>query len=403
MGQWRRGLRLRHRGDEPVTPPREGLDVTGGLGRVAQGLPQLPHRRVEAVVEVDERVRRPELVPQLLSGHHLARALQEQDQQAKRLILQPDLQSLPAQLPETRGRPRRTRSRGSAAEWLTAPWRALIARECSTRTETIPVQASAQASWIACLSGLPRVDLQLRCRALNASLSRADRWRHRSRGLRVEERRRKMTAKSRVAGRSAGIGRRQDGRVALLALISLPGAGAGRRRDGLEPDHAAGGGGGEPQPAAAAQGRGDGPRGDARRRELRRAAVRGLCRAGVAVRGSLDRGGGGPGGLRRADPAAARAGGHAGRGPLGVALQDPRRARQGRGPGGGRGRRCVRSSPCAAPTGPTWTAPTPSAAVLASTSARRRPSGTPASPPGASSRRSCSSAATSSGPRVRRA
>jgi hypothetical protein len=51
------------------------------------------------VVEVDERIRWPELVPQLLSGHHLARPLQEQGQQAKGLILQTDLQSLPAQLP----------------------------------------------------------------------------------------------------------------------------------------------------------------------------------------------------------------------------------------------------------------------------------------------------------------
>src|SRR6266705_3785162 len=99
MDQWRRGPWLCQRGDEPVTPAREGLYVTGGLGRVAQGLPQLPHGRVEAVVEVDERIRGPELVPQLLSGHHLARTLQEQGQQAKRLILQTDPQSLPAQLP----------------------------------------------------------------------------------------------------------------------------------------------------------------------------------------------------------------------------------------------------------------------------------------------------------------
>src|SRR5438034_2270355 len=98
MGQWRRGPRLCDRGDEPVTPAREGLDVTGAFGRVAQGFPQLPYGRVEAVVEVDERVRGPELVPQLLSGHHLARTLQEQGQQAKRLILQTDLASLPAQL-----------------------------------------------------------------------------------------------------------------------------------------------------------------------------------------------------------------------------------------------------------------------------------------------------------------
>ena len=98
MGQWRRGSRLGQRGDEPVTPAREGLDVAGGLGRVAQGLPQLPHGRVEAVVEVNERIRGPELVPQLFSAHHLARALQEQGQQSKRLILEPDLDSLPAQL-----------------------------------------------------------------------------------------------------------------------------------------------------------------------------------------------------------------------------------------------------------------------------------------------------------------
>ena len=41
------------RGDEPVTTARKGFDVTRGLGGVAQGLPQLPHRRVEAVVEID--------------------------------------------------------------------------------------------------------------------------------------------------------------------------------------------------------------------------------------------------------------------------------------------------------------------------------------------------------------
>src|SRR5438128_7064190 len=104
-------------------------------------------------------------------------------------------------------------------------------------------------------------------------------------------------AKQRVAGRSAGIGGGQDGHGGAPRADQLARAGAGRRRDGLEPDHAAGGDGGGP-PAAAAEGGGDGSRGGARRRELRRAAVRGVRGAGVTVWGSLDRGGGGPGGLR---------------------------------------------------------------------------------------------------------
>ena len=128
---------------------------------------------------------------------------------------------------------------------------------------------------------------------------------------------------------------------------------------------------------------------------------RGLCRAGLAVRGSVDRGRGGSGRLRRADPAAPGAGGHAGRGPLELALQDPRRARQGRGPGGGRGGRRadrrlaqhgrVRRGRHLHVRQRSWGVP----------ARRRRPSGTPASPPGGSSRLSCSSAATSSGQRVR--
>src|SRR5216684_211970 len=133
-------------------------------------------------------------------------------------------------------------------------------------------------------------------------------------GLRVEEEA-EDEAKSRVAGRSEGIGGGQGGRGGAPRADQLARAGAGRRRDGLEPDHGAGGVGGAPQPAAAAAGAGHGSRGDPRRRELYRSAVRGVRGAGVTVWGSLDRGGGGPSGLRRADPAAARAGGPARRSP----------------------------------------------------------------------------------------
>src|SRR5439155_12797317 len=138
--------------------------------------------------------------------------------------------------------------------------------------------------------------------------SRSRPLRHRSTGSALKEEA-EDEAKQRVAGKSTGIGGRQDGRGRAPRADQLARTGAGRRRDGLEPDHAAGGGGGGPQPAAAAEGGGDGSRGGARRRELRRAALRGVRGAGVTVRGSLDRGGGGPSGLRRADPVAARAGG----------------------------------------------------------------------------------------------
>src|SRR6266850_7002189 len=100
-------------------------------------------------------------------------------------------------------------------------------------------------------------------------------------GLRVEEEA-ADEAKSRVAGRSAGIGGGQDGRGGAPRADQLARTGAGRRRDGLEPDYAAGGGGGRRQPAAA-EGGDDGSRGDARRRELHSTAVRGVRRARVTV------------------------------------------------------------------------------------------------------------------------
>src|SRR5438552_7894513 len=91
-------------------------------------------------------------------------------------------------------------------------------------------------------------------------------------GLRVEEEA-ADEAKSRVAGRSAGIGGGQDGRRGAPRADQPARASAGRRRDGLEPDHAAGGVGGAPQPAAAAAGAGNGSRSDPRCRELYRSAV----------------------------------------------------------------------------------------------------------------------------------
>ena len=61
---------------------------------------QLVDGRVQAVVEIYERIRRPVLVPQLLTRHHFARSLQHR-QYAERLFLQLDALALLAQFSRT--------------------------------------------------------------------------------------------------------------------------------------------------------------------------------------------------------------------------------------------------------------------------------------------------------------
>jgi hypothetical protein len=61
------------------------------LRRVTQNLPKLANRRVEAIVKVDERVVRPQLVPQFITADHVSRTLQEQGEDLKGLGLKSDL------------------------------------------------------------------------------------------------------------------------------------------------------------------------------------------------------------------------------------------------------------------------------------------------------------------------
>jgi hypothetical protein len=65
--------------------PRNGLDVTREIRRVAQGLPESLHSGVHAVLIVDVRAYRPEPLFEVLAGDHLAGALEEQCQDAERL------------------------------------------------------------------------------------------------------------------------------------------------------------------------------------------------------------------------------------------------------------------------------------------------------------------------------
>ncbi len=66
-----------HRGDEAIAAPGKGLNEARVVGGIAEGVAQLVHRRVEAVVVVDEGVRGPKLQAQFLARHHLAGARQE--------------------------------------------------------------------------------------------------------------------------------------------------------------------------------------------------------------------------------------------------------------------------------------------------------------------------------------
>jgi len=74
--------------NETIAATGECLYKTGIICVVAQGVTQLLDRNVKASVELDESILRPELIPQFLAGHDLARPLQQQNQHAEGLILQ---------------------------------------------------------------------------------------------------------------------------------------------------------------------------------------------------------------------------------------------------------------------------------------------------------------------------
>jgi hypothetical protein len=64
------------------------------LGRIPECLPQLIDRGVEAVVEVDECIRRPDLRAELFPSDDLPRSSQQYLQDKKRLFLQLDPRAL---------------------------------------------------------------------------------------------------------------------------------------------------------------------------------------------------------------------------------------------------------------------------------------------------------------------
>src|SRR6185295_16800772 len=85
-----------------VPPAGQGLHETRLLGGVAESVPEPLDGAVEADVEVDEGIAGPEGLADLLPCHDLARTFQEEGEDLKGLLLQPDLQPFPVQLPRAR-------------------------------------------------------------------------------------------------------------------------------------------------------------------------------------------------------------------------------------------------------------------------------------------------------------
>ena len=83
-----RGIRLQL-ADEPVPLARQRLDVAGSGGGVRQRLAQPLHRRVDAVLEPDDRAVRPQARLDLLARDHLARPIQQHGQDRQGLIGHP--------------------------------------------------------------------------------------------------------------------------------------------------------------------------------------------------------------------------------------------------------------------------------------------------------------------------
>ena len=90
VGGLRRGsVALRRKGsdrrDESIAAPRQRLDEARRFGDVAQRGAQLPHRVVDALFEVDERVVSPQRPLQVVAGDQVVGPGQQQGQQLQRL------------------------------------------------------------------------------------------------------------------------------------------------------------------------------------------------------------------------------------------------------------------------------------------------------------------------------
>jgi hypothetical protein len=76
-----------NRGEETVPAPRNCLNESRVVGRVAEGNTQFPDGRVDALIETDESISGPESGLQLLARNYVSGTLQKHRQDPKRLLL----------------------------------------------------------------------------------------------------------------------------------------------------------------------------------------------------------------------------------------------------------------------------------------------------------------------------
>jgi hypothetical protein len=89
----------RHGSEKPVPTAGKRLDEARVFRGIAQGVAEAFDGGIEAVIEINEGVSRPQLGAQLLPGDKFARPVQEKRQDLEGLVLQPDLGAVPAKFP----------------------------------------------------------------------------------------------------------------------------------------------------------------------------------------------------------------------------------------------------------------------------------------------------------------
>ncbi|HEY8549672.1 MAG TPA: hypothetical protein VIL35_06945 [Vicinamibacterales bacterium] len=89
-----------HGSHETVPAARQGLDEARGLGGVAERVAQPPDRGVQTMLEIDERVVRPETFPERFARHQLAGLFEQHREQLQGLLLEVEPR---ARLPQLAG------------------------------------------------------------------------------------------------------------------------------------------------------------------------------------------------------------------------------------------------------------------------------------------------------------
>jgi hypothetical protein len=75
-----------HRSDESVAASGQGLHEPRHIGRVPERVAQPANRGIQAVLEIDERLGRPESLPQLVARHELAGTIEKGRENLKGLL-----------------------------------------------------------------------------------------------------------------------------------------------------------------------------------------------------------------------------------------------------------------------------------------------------------------------------